>query len=100
MDWQIVWTEPAVTDLEQIVRAAASHSTAVAESLRAELLGSVEVLACFPRIGPVYERDQTGRTREILCRQYRIFYRATEDLQRVEILTLWHAARREPTLPI
>jgi plasmid stabilization system protein ParE len=48
MDWEIVWTEAAVTDLEPIVRTAASHSPATAESLRAELLESVEVLARFP----------------------------------------------------
>jgi toxin ParE1/3/4 len=99
MDWEVVWTEPAITDLEQIVRAAASHSPAGAESLRAELLESVEVLARFPLIGPIYERDRTGRTREILCRQYRIFYRALEEQRRVEVLTLWHSARREPKLP-
>jgi plasmid stabilization system protein ParE len=99
MDWEVVWTEPAVADLEQVVRAAAVHGPAIAESLRAELLASVEVLARFPQIGPAYERDRTGRTREILCRQYRIFYRVVEDGRRVEILTIWHSARREPKLP-
>jgi len=62
-------------------------------------LESVEVLARFPLIGPAYERDRTGRTREILCRQYRIFYRVIEEKRRVEILTVWHSARREPKLP-
>jgi toxin ParE1/3/4 len=99
MDWEIIWTEPAVTDLEQIVRTVTSHNPAAAESLRVELLESVEVLARFPLIGPAYERDRTGRTREILCRQYRIFYRAIEEQRRIEILTLWHSARREPKLP-
>ena len=99
MDWQIVWTETAVADLEQIVRNAASRSPTTAASLRVELLESVEVLARFPLIGPAYERDRTGRAREILCRQYRIFYRLVEDRRRVEILTVWHSARREPKLP-
>lgn len=99
MDWEVVWTEPAVADLEQIVRTAVGHSPVAAETLRAELLESVEVLVRFPLIGPTYERDRTGRTREILCRQYRIFYRAIEEQRRVEVLTLWHSARREPKLP-
>ena len=99
MDWEVVWTEPALGDLEQVLRAASSHSASTAESLRTELLESVEVLARFPHIGPLYERDRTGRTREILCRSYRIFYRVSDDRQRVEILTIWHAARREPKLP-
>lgn len=99
MDWEVVWTEPAVADLEQIVRTTAGHSPTAAEALNAELLESVEVLARFPLIGPTYERDRTGRTREILCRNYRIFYRALEEQQRIEILALWHSARREPKLP-
>jgi plasmid stabilization system protein ParE len=99
MDWEVIWTEPAVADLEQIVRTAASHSPTTAESLRAELLASVEVLARFPLIGPTYDRDRTGRTREILCRRYRIFYRVIEETRRVEILTIWHSARRDPKLP-
>ena len=99
MDWEIVWTEPAAVAVEQILRTVASHSPASAESLRTEMLESVEVLGRFPLIGPTYERDRTGRTREILCRQYRIFYRVLEDRRRVEILTVWHSARRDPKLP-
>src|SRR5216684_3716124 len=99
MDWEIIWTEPAIADLEQIVRTASGHCPTTAESLRAELLESVEVLARFPLIGPAYERDRTGRAREILCRRYRIFYRVIEEQRRVEILTIWHSARREPKLP-
>lgn len=99
MDWEVVWTEPAVADFEQAVREAARHSEGSAASLRAELLDSVEMLTRFPRIGPTYERDRSGRTREILCRQYRIFYRVIEDQQRVQVLTVWHSARQEPKLP-
>lgn len=99
MDWEVIWTEPAVADLEQIVRAAASRDATAAEALRIELLESVEVLRRFPQIGPTYERDRTGRTREILCRRYRVFYRVLEERHRVEILTVWHSSRREPRLP-
>jgi plasmid stabilization system protein ParE len=99
VDWEVIWTEPALADLEGIVRSAASRDAPAAEALRVELLSSVEVLSRFPLIGPTYERNRTGRTREILCRQYRIFYRAFEERRRVEILTVWHSARREPRLP-
>jgi plasmid stabilization system protein ParE len=70
MDWQVVWTETAVADLEQIVRNAVSRSPTSAESLRVELLESVEVLARFPLIGPAtsgtepaeHERFSAGAT--------------------------------------
>ena len=63
MDFEIVWTEPAVADLEAAVRYAAEQSPDTAETLRLELLDSVEVLARLPFIGPAYERDRTGQTR-------------------------------------
>ena len=70
-----------------------------AESLRLSVLDHVELLARFPFIGPPYERDRTGRAREIQCGVYRIFYRVNEAEKRVEILTVWHGSRSEPTLP-
>ena len=99
MDFEVIWTEPAVADLEAAVGSVAGEHPATAEALRVELLESVEILARFPRIGPVYGRDRTGRAREIICRHYRIFYRVQELRGRVEILSVWHGARREPRLP-
>lgn len=99
MDWEIVWTEPALADFEAAVRSAAQRSASAAESLREAILASVGLLGRFPEIGPVYERDRLGRTREVICRQYRIFYRLAEQERRVEILVVSHASRREPRLP-
>jgi plasmid stabilization system protein ParE len=99
VDFQVVWTEPALADLEAIVRRVAKDDPTAAEELRLGLLGSVRVLEQFPLIGPAYERDRTGRAREILHRRYRIFYRVREAEGRVEILTVWHGARQEPRLP-
>lgn len=98
MDYEIAWTEPAVADLEAIVRYLARRSQNAAESVRADILSHVETLARFPFIGPVYAPAPSGRIHEIVCQCYRIFYRINEPLQRVEILTIWHAMRREPRL--
>lgn len=73
MDFLIVSTEPAVADLEAIVRHMAEQDPEAAEARRLSLLESVEILSRFPFIGPSYERDPTGRAREIFCRPYRIF---------------------------
>jgi plasmid stabilization system protein ParE len=99
VDWEVVWSEPALENLEAAVRSATHHSEATGESLRAAILDSVAMLARFPEIGPVYERDRSGRTREVACRQYRIFYRLAESERRVQILAVWHSSRREPRLP-
>ena len=75
MDHEVVWSEPALADLEAALRIAAAVDVAVAEKLRVELLGTVATLRRFPFLGPAYERDDTGRVREIVCRRYRVFYR-------------------------
>jgi len=96
MDYEITWTEPALADLEAIVRYLPRRSTNVAESVRTAILNHVETPARFPFIGPVYAPARSGRIREIVCQSYRIFYRVQETAHRVEILTVWHAARGEP----
>ena len=42
MDCEVIWTETAVADLEEIVRTAAGHGPTSAELLRVELLESGE----------------------------------------------------------
>ena len=99
MDFEVIWTDPAVDDLEAALRYIAEQDPAAAESFRLELPESVEILARLPFIGPAYERDPSGRAREILCRRRRIFYCVEDAQHRVVILTVWHSSRREPRLP-
>lgn len=58
MDFEIDWTEGAIQDFEDAVRYVARHNGSAADQLRMDLLDSVETLARFPFIGPVYERDR------------------------------------------
>jgi plasmid stabilization system protein ParE len=99
MDYEVVWSEPAAEQLEEIIRYIANDNASAAEKVRIEIMDHVELLARLPFIGPVYEADRKGRTREILCRKYRIFYRVDEAARRVDILTVWHGARLDPILP-
>ncbi len=99
MDYEIVWSEPAAEQLETICRFIADDSPAAAERIRVEILDHVGLLERLPNIGPIYEADRKGGTREILCRKYRIFYRVDDEARRVDILTVWHASRLEPVLP-
>jgi plasmid stabilization system protein ParE len=99
MDYQIIWTEPALADLETIVTHIAGDNPPAAGRVGDEIIAHVELLATFPHIGPHYPRGSKSGDREILCRSYRIFYRVFEDRQVVEVLTIWHGARQEPELP-
>src|SRR5947209_3868395 len=97
MDFTVTWTAAAFADFERIVTGIAAHSRAGAERIRAGITRNVGSLQHFPLIGPVYPRDRTGQTREIVFEKYRIFYRVQEEARVVEILCVWHGARKEPT---
>ncbi len=99
MDWEVVWAESALAAVEAAVRYASEYSSEAADSLRSAFFASTDVLAKFPEIGAVYEADESGRTREIGCRQYRIFYRLRKSHRRVDIILVWHSSRQEPQLP-
>lgn len=98
MDYKVVWTDPALDHLRQIVSYIAQNNPSAAERVGNEILARVETLESQPFIGAVYRRSRHREIREILCRNIRIFYRAIEERKAVEILTLWHAARQEPDI--
>lgn len=92
MDWEVIWSESALTDLEAAVRHLAKQSPTAAEDLRAAMFEATDVLSRLPEIGAVYEADESGRTREISCRRYRIFYRPRAEKRRVDVVLVWHSA--------
>lgn len=58
MDYEIVWTDRAVTSLEEALGFVAEADSSAAERLRTEVLDAVSVLARLPFIGPAWERDR------------------------------------------
>ena len=96
MDFRIVWTDPALLDLEELVRFIAQDNTTAAARVGDEIVDHVGILTAFPEIGPVYRRRSTGDVRQITVRPFRIFYRVRRVRKLVEILHIWHGARREP----
>jgi toxin ParE1/3/4 len=96
MDFKIVWTEPALNDLRDICLYIAAKDLDSSERIGEDILNHVGLLEKFPFIEPTYPRGSSGRVREIICRNYRIFYRVSEKQKDVEILTIWHASRGEP----
>lgn len=91
---EVTWTDAALGDLEHAIRAIALHDARAAESFRAHTGETAGMLAHMPHIGPIYERAEGGRIREVICGPYRLFYRVSVDGTAVEII--WHGARSEP----
>ena len=98
MEYEIAWTEPAAEQLEKIHDFIAVDNPAAAQRVVAKIIARVEKLKTTPRIGVVYRKAGKHPVRKIVSGKYRIFYRVIEDARQVEILLVWHGARREPDL--
>ena len=91
---RIVWTEPAVSDLDSIHAYIARDAGAYADAVIFDIFESVDRLAHFPRSGRVVPELHDDNTREIIVGNYRVIYDASGDI--VRILTVLHGARLFP----
>ena len=98
MDYKIIFSEPAIDDLKDIVSFIAEDNPEAAAKFGGKLLESVRHLATFPRFGRVVPELNDANIREIIFKPYRIFYRVKDEAQAVEIIRFWHAARGEPEI--
>ena len=71
---QVIWTEPALIDLHEIIRYVASDSVAYAERLGTRLVEAPRRLTAFPRCGRIVPEFQDEQIRELVYGAYRIIY--------------------------
>jgi plasmid stabilization system protein ParE len=98
MDCKIIWTDPALEDLREIVAFISGDNPEAGRRVGMDIYETVGMLASFPLIGPPYPRGSSGKIREIVSWSYRIFYRVNSKKKLVEVLTIWHGARGTPII--
>jgi toxin ParE1/3/4 len=98
MDYKIIFSGPAIDDLENIVRFIARDNPEAAARFGGKLIGSVRHLSKFPRSGRVVPEQNDEHVREIIFKPYRIFHRVKDKTHVVEIIRFWHAARGNPEI--
>ncbi|HZL12753.1 MAG TPA: type II toxin-antitoxin system RelE/ParE family toxin [Verrucomicrobiae bacterium] len=98
MDYKIIFSEPAIDDLEGIAGFIANDSREAAAKFGVKLIESVRHLSKFPRMGRVVPEQNDEDIREIISKPYRIFHRVKDEMKTVEIIRFWHAARGEPEI--
>ena len=98
MDYKIIFSEPAIDDLEGIVRFISKDNQEAGARFGGKLIDSVRHLAKFPRFGRVVPEQKDENIREIISKRYRIFYRVKDEIRVVEVIRFWHAARGEPEI--
>ncbi len=88
---EIVWTEPALSDLDAIADYIALDNPEAARQLVQRVFKHVELLADHPRLGPKPRELKGWRYRQIVEPPCRIFYRQEQD--RVYILYVMRSER-------
>lgn len=91
---KIIWTEPAIADLEAIKTYIARDSEIYANAVILEIFEATERLETFPRSGRIVPEFNESDTREVIVGNYRVIYDISGES--VRILTVLHGARQFP----
>ena len=90
----IVWTEPAVSDLDSIHAYISRDSTVYADSVLAEIFDASDRLIDYPESGRVVPEIDDASIRELIVGNYRVMYELCHG--GIQILAVIHGARKFP----
>lgn len=74
----LIWTEPALSDLNEIAEYIALENPSAARALVQLVFSTVERLERHPTSGKVPSELEGKRYREVVCGPCRVFYRHTK----------------------
>ncbi len=98
MDFKIIWTDPAIEALREIVEHIAADNAPAASRLGFQLIEHMELAAHFPQMGPLYSQGESGEIRCLTHGNYRLYYRVGRIPAAIEVLAVRHGAREQPHL--
>jgi addiction module RelE/StbE family toxin len=90
---ELIWTERATTDLEDIYDFIAKDSHFYAKSQVEQIVNSVERLHLFPESGRLLPEFPYLPQREVIVGNYRVIYRFDSSNEEVKIITVLHGSR-------
>lgn len=94
MDYRIVFTQKALTDLAELIGHIAEDDAGAASRFGEALLNHVDLLSRFPRMGsPIPSRSGV---RKLVHSPVVVYYLLQEGQQTVEILQFRHGSRQAP----
>ena len=96
MEYELIWSEDAIADVVAIIAHVTASNPSAADRLADAIFDEAEILRRFPEIGSAYPPGSAGRLRVLTRKSYRIFHDVDHPRKRVEVVTVWHASRREP----
>ena len=87
MDFQVIYTEPALADLEIILEGSATNHPDTTPSFMEGVFAHIEHLRAFPYMGR--ESKSRRNTRVMEHASFRIFSQVKPRLRRVDVLHVW-----------
>lgn len=92
MDFQILYTDPALADLEEIIAWSSAQHPESTEQFGTALLNHIDQLKRFPRLGAPVKGFPGVRCP--LHSPLRIYYRVVTERKRIDILEFRHTSRK------
>jgi plasmid stabilization system protein ParE len=96
VDYRLLFTQRALSDLSEIVAHIAEDDEEVASRFGEALLDHVDLLGRFPRMGNTTRKR--SRVRKLVHSPILVYYRIHEDTSLVEILHFRHGSRKPAKL--
>ena len=96
MDYRLLFTQRALDDLSEIVGHIAQDDEKVASRFGEALLGHVDLLGRFPRMGNTIRKR--SRVRKLVHTPILVYYQIHEERRLIEILHFRHGSRKPPKL--
>ncbi|MEI8341183.1 MAG: type II toxin-antitoxin system RelE/ParE family toxin [Verrucomicrobiota bacterium] len=94
MDFKVLIADSAIGDLRAIVEFVAEDDPIAAARLADKLINHALNLAVFPTRHPIFDRER--KIHKMAVPPYLIFYTCEEQVHVVNIIHIWHGARRSP----
>lgn len=88
---ELIWTEPALSDLNEIAEYIALENPPAARALVQRVFSAVERLERHPASGKIPAELEGSRYREVICGPCRVFYRHSK--RRVLIVYVMRSER-------
>jgi addiction module RelE/StbE family toxin len=98
MDFKVIITGPAKTDLGDIVKYIAKDNATAAAKVGGKLIEKAEMLGEFPFIGSKSRDVGMEDCRVLVVAPYWIVYRVVQETKTVEVFRFWHPARGTPRI--
>lgn len=98
MDYQVVLSASARSDIQDLVRYISIDDASQALRFGRFLIQHARKLGQFPELGRVVPELDDESLREIIVRSYRVVYRVDEGKKRIEIIRFWHTGRGTPEI--